>query len=238
MTALVRANGRTLWQLRAGVQVESSPVVVDDTVYLARPTAGSSRSTLRRASPLGLRHGRTDQLEPVDLRPPRLHHDLRGLDLLPDRKKDGKRWDHYITPRLVPLRELLREPLDRRDADVHLWRGRARSSRSRLGREAALDAKSAAGYSTPGSRRTGASSSAASTAGCTPSTPPRAASSGARQSRAGSSRPALVVGKLVFFSTLEQKTYAARVATAGSSGSSASASTRRASRPTSTTTSR
>ena len=83
-------------------------------------TGGCSRST----STTGTIHwaydtGRPDQREPVGLRRPDLHHDLRRLDLLPAPQRRAQALEHVRQARPDPLRELLREPLDRRRAPLH-----------------------------------------------------------------------------------------------------------------------
>ena len=71
------------------------------------------------ARPLGLRHGRPDQLEPVARPGPRLHHDLRRLDLLPPPAQRHEALEHVREAGRLPLRELLRERIDGRRAALH-----------------------------------------------------------------------------------------------------------------------
>ena len=84
VTALTRKAGKVVWQLRTNAIVESSPAVVDGVAYFGATDGrlfAVDADTGR--DPLGVRHRRPDQLEPVARARPRLHHDVRGLDLLP-----------------------------------------------------------------------------------------------------------------------------------------------------------
>ena len=175
-----------------------------------RPRLRRQRQLGRR--PLGLRHGRPHQLEPVDLGQPPLHHDVRGLDLLPRPPRTDEALEPVLQPRLLPLRELLRQPLDRRPADLHrraLGDGLcARCARTGTGSGRVASARSATRR-----RRSpaGGCSSAASTARSARTAPPRGRELWRRYVPGRILGAAVVVGNLVFFSTLETNTYAARV---------------------------
>ena len=82
-----------------------------------RPPLRGERA--HRADPLGLRHRRADQREPVARARARLHHDVRRLDLLPAGAGRTQALEHVRQAGRVPLRELLREPVHRRPPDLH-----------------------------------------------------------------------------------------------------------------------
>ena len=212
MTALVRATGATLWQLREDAKVESSPVVSATRSYFGA-TDGRlfALDVADGQDPLGLRHGRADQLEPVDLRLPRLHHDLRGLGLLPRRRNGQAAVEHYISRDSFRYESFYASPSTDGTRIFTLARsGKVVALGARTGRCSGRTRSAGSATRRPRSP-TGASSPAASTAGCARYN----ASSGRALWRAYVAgrilAPALVVGDLVFFSTLERKTYAARV---------------------------
>ena len=120
VTALTRSSGKLVWQLRTNAIVESSPADRRGRRVLRRDRRPAVRGGRGHgAHPLGVRHRRADQLEPVSRRRARLHHDVRRLDLLrpPERRQEAL--EHVREARRVPLRELLRERLDRRRAALH-----------------------------------------------------------------------------------------------------------------------
>ena len=103
-----------------------------------------------RPHPLGLRHGRPDQREPVRLGPPRLHLELRGRDRLPRPHDRARALDDVRQARRVPLGELLCEPVDGRRA--HLLRrplGQGCRARRRGRPTVWTDQVGGLGYTTP-----------------------------------------------------------------------------------------
>ena len=77
------------------------------------------RRRRHRPRPLGVRHRRPDQLEPLARAGARVRHDLRGLDLLRPPARRPQALEHVREARRVPLRELLRERLHGRRAPLH-----------------------------------------------------------------------------------------------------------------------
>ena len=209
-----RATGRSSGSCGRNVPVESSPVAVGGTVYVGASdgrlfalAAGDGHDTL------DLRLPGPDQLEPVRRRRPRVHHDVHGRRRAAFTARDGDaRLDPLLQARRVPLRELLLEPVERRAA------------RLRRGPHRQADRDRCSTGDTLWTYRTGA---------LTYGTPSVANGRVFVADLAGEHRrrphaptatrlwrahvpgrvlgPTLVVGNLVFFSTLEGQTYAARV---------------------------
>ena len=120
VTALDRANGRVLWKLKTNAKVESSPLARRRCRLLRSHRRPPVRSRHRNGTrSLGIQHRRTDQLEPVALGKPSLHHDVRGLHLLPRPTERPQALEPLLQARLLPLRQLLCEPVDGRQADLH-----------------------------------------------------------------------------------------------------------------------
>ena len=67
---------------------------------------------------MGLQHRRPDQLEPVGVGQPHLHLYVRGIDTLPQQDERDEALEQVLQARLLPLRELLCEPLDRWQANL------------------------------------------------------------------------------------------------------------------------
>ena len=120
VTALTRKNGKVVWQLETHAKVESSPAIAGDIAYFGATDGRLFAVDVDTGHvQLGLRHRRPDQLKPFARGRPHLHHDVRGLDLLPPPARRAEAVEHVREARRVPLRELLREPVDRWAAALH-----------------------------------------------------------------------------------------------------------------------
>ena len=238
--ASTATNGHRLWQLRTNAKVESSPVAIGNTVYFGATDGRLFAVNVATGSgPVGLQHGRPDQLEPVGVGQPHLHLDVRGLDPLPQQDERDEALEQVLQARLLPLRELLREPLDRRQAHL-LRRALGKGLRALRRRTATRCGPAASARSATRRRRSrpAACSSAASTALSAPTARRRARSSGGAPSPAGSSarRSSSATSSSSRRSSSGRTPQTRR--RGRSPGRSAWASTRPGSRPTATTTSR
>lgn len=212
VTAFDRETGRTLWRLLTNAKVESSPVVVDGTVYFG--------ATDGRVFALDARTGRArwayDTQGRINSSPSVYGNRLcittyAGSIFCLDRRNGQKLWSTYLK------RDLLRYESFYASASTD---GRRLYTVARSGKVYALDARTGKvlwsqhvdswGYSTPAVAAgrvfvggfDGALRAYRSTTG---------AELWRRHVGGRILAPAVVVGDLVFFSTLEQNTYAARV---------------------------
>ena len=213
VTALDRANGKPLWQVRTR---REGRVVTGrrrrPRVLRLDRRAAVRRRARHRAGALGIRHRRADQCEPVRLGAAGVHHDVRRVGLLPAQdaparssgartsQRDSFRNESFYASPSTDGRRLYTVArsgkvvaLDARDGDI-VWTGRV----------------GGLGYTTPavahGSVFVGGFDGRlrAYRAGDRP---------GAVADLVGGRilGAPVVIGDLVFFATLEQRTYAARV---------------------------
>ena len=215
VSALSRQNGKLVWQLRTHAKVESSPAIVKGIAYFGA-TDGRLFAVCAETGKIRWVYNTGGRINSSpSLANGRVCITTYAGSILCLRAKDGKRlWVTYVK------RDAFRYESFYASASTD---GRRLYTIGRSGTIVTLDAAqrcTSSGRTTSprwGTRRrrsaTTASSSAASTVPCTRTARPTARSSGRRHVGGRILGGPLIVGNLVFFSTLEQKTYAARVDT-------------------------
>ena len=141
MTALTRKGGKVVWQLRTNAIVESSPAVVDGVAYFGATdgrlfAVDADTGHVRWAYDTGGRINSSPSLARG-----RVCITTYAGSIFCLRQRDGhEALEHVRQARRVPLRELLRERVDRRRAALH-DRALGQDRRARRRRRArALDA--------------------------------------------------------------------------------------------------
>ena len=142
-----------LWRLKVGAKVESSPVAIGRARSTsARRTDGCSRVYVRPAASsgpttraAGSTRARRSRATGSSSRPTPARSSASTAS------NGHKIWNTYVEPRLRPVRELLREPVDRRAAALHdLARREGRTpSRRANGHVIWTHQLNTTGYSTP-----------------------------------------------------------------------------------------
>ena len=150
VTALDRSNGRTLWQLRTDAKVESSPVASTTSCTSARPTAGSSPSTRRRATCAGRT---TPAAASTRARPSTATaiciSTYAGSIFCLDRRDGHKLWSTYVKRDPFRYESFYASPSTDGSASSRLPVGQGRRARRLTARCSGRTSVGSLGYTTP-----------------------------------------------------------------------------------------
>ena len=212
VTALTRKSGKVVWQLRTNAIVESSPAVVDGTAYFGATdgrlfAVDADTGHVRWAYDTGGRINSSPSLAEG-----RVCITTYAGSIFCVRQRDGRKlWSTYVKRDTFRYESFTRA---RRPTGSGSIRSRARGGSSRSTRRAAASCGPITSARSATRRRPSArtgSSSGISTAACGRTARPTGGSSWRTYVGGRILGGAVVVGDLVFFSTLETETYAARV---------------------------